>query len=120
MTYVLYLSLFGIPNWQLSVNITIQSSLLTFSFENKLNIWLVPIFILVLSGKHAAGQLRHDGTSEGGTERKNGKKVIVLTICQMLPFYDYVFPTKNSFMYPNSLIRTHKKVPTSILGKQVV
>ena len=109
MTYVLYLSLFGIPNWQFSVNITIQSSH-TFSFENKLNIWLVPIFILVLSGKHAAGQLRHDGTSEGGTERKNGKKVIVLTICQMLPFYDYVFPTKNSFMYPNSLIRTHKKV----------
>ena len=109
MTYVLYLSLFGIPNWQLSVNITIQSSL-TFSFENKLNIWLVPIFILVLSGKHAAGQLQHDGTSGGGTERKNGKKVIVLTICQMLPFYDYVFPTKNSFMYPNSLIRTHKKV----------
>ena len=47
---------------------------------------------------------------KGGTERKNGKKVIVLTICQMLPFYDYVFPTKNSFMYPNSLIRTHKKV----------
>ena len=74
MTYVLYLSLFGIPNWQLSVNITIQSSL-TFSFENKLNIWLVPIFILVLSGKHAAGQLQHDGTSGGGTERKNGKKV---------------------------------------------
>ena len=110
MTYVLYLSLFGIPNWQFSVNITIQTSLLTFSFENKLNIWLVPIFILVLSGKHAAGQLRHDGTSERGTERKNGKKVIVLTICQMLPFYDYVFPTKNSFMYPNSLIRTHKKV----------
>ena len=110
MTYVLYLSLFGIPNWQFSVNITIQSSLLTFSFENKLNIWLVTIFILVLSGKHAAGQLRHDGTSGGGTERKNGKKVIVLTICQMLPFYDYVFPTKNSFMYPNSLIRTHKKV----------
>ena len=109
MTYVLYLSLFGIPNWQFSVNITIQSSL-TFSFENKLNIWLVPIFILVLSGKHAAGQLQHDGTSGGGTERKNGKKVIVLTICQMLPFYDYVFPTKNSFMYPNSLIRTHKKV----------
>ena len=91
------------------LNITIQSSH-TFSFENKLNIWLVPIFILVLSGKNAAGQLRHDGTSEGGTERKNGKKVIVLTICQMLPFYDYVFPTKNSFMYPNSLIRTHKKV----------
>ena len=28
----------------------------------------------MLSGKHAAGQLRHDGTSEGGTERKNGKK----------------------------------------------
>ena len=57
---------------------------------------------------------------KGGTERKNGKKVIVLTICQMLPFYDYVFPTKNSFMYPNSLIRTHKKVLSSILGKQVV
>ena len=66
MTYVLYLSLFGIPNGQLSVNVTIQCSL-TFSFENKLNIWLVPIiFILVLSGKHAAGQLRHDGTWEGG------------------------------------------------------
>ena len=65
MTYVLLLSLLGIPNWQFSVNITIQSSF-TFSFENKLNIWLVPIFILVLSGKHAAGQLRHDGTWEGG------------------------------------------------------
>ena len=87
MTYVLYLSLFGIPNWQFSVNITIQTSLLTFSFENKLNIWLVPIFILVLSGKHAAGQLRHDGTSGGGTERKNGKKVIVLTICQKVLYW---------------------------------
>ena len=67
MTYVLLLRLLGIPNWQFSVNITIQGSLLTFSFENKLNIWLVPIiFVLVLSGKHAAGQLRHDGTWEGG------------------------------------------------------
>ena len=66
MTYVLLLSLFGIPNRQFSGNISIQSSL-TFSFENKLNIWLVTIiFILVLSGKHAAGQLRHDGASEGG------------------------------------------------------